>query len=196
MASGVYEIVNLVNGKIYIGSSQDLDGRKNKHFRMLRSNTHHCKHLQNSFNAYKEKCFEFRVLEYCNNYLEREQYYLDNTPIKYNSCKDAIAPMKGRKHTEESKQKMSRKGKEHPWYGKKHSEESKVKMSNSLEGKFSGEKNPRCKYKYEDFDEVKALLSQGMKAIEISKITGISRTEISKIKNGRHWSCREVNDNV
>jgi predicted GIY-YIG superfamily endonuclease len=38
--SGVYGIVNLVNGKVYIGSSVDLSRREGEHFRLLRGGYH------------------------------------------------------------------------------------------------------------------------------------------------------------
>ncbi len=73
-------------------------------------------------------------------------------------------PMYGKKHTEESKQKMSekakgrkhtakhkknmseaKKGKNHPYYGKKRSDEYKRKMSEALKGKYMGELNSQWK---------------------------------------------------
>lgn len=57
-------------------------------------------------------------------------------------------PWYGKKHKEESIQKMSettRKmvmGKDNPFYGRKHSEESLIKMSESKKGMNSGEENP------------------------------------------------------
>ncbi len=79
MKSGIYKIINLVNGKFYIGSAENLKFRKAKHFSALRKGIHHSKHLQSSFNKHGEKAFEFRIVEYCeiNNLILREQYYLD-----------------------------------------------------------------------------------------------------------------------
>lgn len=38
MNSGIYQIINLVNNKIYIGSSNKLSERKIRHFYKLRKN--------------------------------------------------------------------------------------------------------------------------------------------------------------
>lgn len=43
---GIYIIINLVNGKRYIGSSNDLYNRLHEHFHNLKNNKGHNKHLQ------------------------------------------------------------------------------------------------------------------------------------------------------
>jgi len=60
---GVYEIVNLVNGKRYIGSAAYFNKRWHQHRNDLRHGTHHTPHLQHSWNKYGESEFSFRVLE-------------------------------------------------------------------------------------------------------------------------------------
>lgn len=77
--SGMYKITNLVNGKIYIGSSTSIRKRFNKHISLLKQNTHKNPDLQLDFNSGEECNFEFNVLEFCDqeNLLEREQCYID-----------------------------------------------------------------------------------------------------------------------
>jgi group I intron endonuclease len=65
MGSGIYCIKNIINNKVYIGSSINLNGREYKHFWMLKKNKHDNQFLQNSFNKYGEKSFVFEVLEEC-----------------------------------------------------------------------------------------------------------------------------------
>jgi group I intron endonuclease len=60
LRSGVYNIVNLIDGKQYIGSACNLAERRNEHFRQSKSNPH----LKNAFKKYGKENFEFRVLEY------------------------------------------------------------------------------------------------------------------------------------
>lgn len=86
MNSGIYEIVNTINGKKYIGSSKQLNIRKTRHFSNLRNNRHANSHLQNSFNKYGEENFEFSVILYCDkNDLEGyEQSWLNNTNARIN----------------------------------------------------------------------------------------------------------------
>lgn len=77
--SGIYKIRNLINGKIYVGSTQDFSFRKKEHFWELKNNKHYNQYLQRAFNKYGEENFVFEILEECNieNLLVREQYYLD-----------------------------------------------------------------------------------------------------------------------
>ncbi len=61
--SGIYRIVNLVNGKCYVGHASNLRARKAVHFSKLKNNKHGNQHLQDSFNLYGESNFIFEVLE-------------------------------------------------------------------------------------------------------------------------------------
>lgn len=63
--SGIYAIVNNVNGKMYIGQSINLDSRKSNHFKALESNKHYNIYLQKSFDKYGKSAFEFMVIEHC-----------------------------------------------------------------------------------------------------------------------------------
>jgi len=73
--------------------------------------------------------FSLEILEYCSpsKCLEREQYYLEILKPEYNLLKTAGSGL-GRKHTEETKDKMSdaNKGENNPMFGK-----SKIKGSGS-----------------------------------------------------------------
>ena len=62
---GVYLIRNIKNGKVYVGQTNNLKLRKQNHFADLKANIHHNKHLQNAWNKYGQKNFEFEVLEEC-----------------------------------------------------------------------------------------------------------------------------------
>lgn len=78
--SGVYKITNLLNNKIYIGSSKDIHERFINHKSMLRKNQHTSIHLQRAYNKSNIDNFTFEILEECDiEQLDiREQYYLDN----------------------------------------------------------------------------------------------------------------------
>ena len=89
MKSGIYRIVNLKTGRMYIGSAQDLKERKINHFSMLRNNKHSSIILQRAYNKAEDKSiFEFQVLEYCKKekLIERENLYL----ITFCKSKDYI----------------------------------------------------------------------------------------------------------
>jgi group I intron endonuclease len=111
--SGVYFIRNTENGKVYVGSSEDIRKRKNNHFSSLRGNRHHSAHLQSSFNKYGEECFEFQVLEYCMAGLleAKEQWWIiklesQNREKGYNA-RLYVTSNKGLRHTDETKRKIS-----------------------------------------------------------------------------------------
>ena len=78
--SGIYIITNLVNGKRYIGSTNDLYERSYAHIYHLTEQNHSNKHLQNAWNKYGSDKFVIGVLEYVEEEkrLERESYYILN----------------------------------------------------------------------------------------------------------------------
>lgn len=61
----IYSILNLIDGKIYVGQSVNPNKRKTDHFRALRKGVHHNAHLQRAWNKYGEDAFEFNILENC-----------------------------------------------------------------------------------------------------------------------------------
>lgn len=90
--------------------------------------------------------FSLTILEYCepSKCLEREGYYFKLLQPEYNISLDPTASFAGRKHSDESRQKISEanKGDNHHMFGKKHSEETIAKISDSHKGLKTGEKNP------------------------------------------------------
>ncbi len=111
MNTGIYIIINILNGKIYVGSSsspQGLKNRWNRHLYFFRNNKHNNVHLQRTYNKYGEGIFRFFVIERCESIIciEREQYWIDLLKPDYNMCPKAGSSL-GYKHTEESKRIMS-----------------------------------------------------------------------------------------
>ena len=150
--SGIYEILNTVNGKRYIGSAVNLSRRWGTHRSHLRAHTHHNIPLQHAWDKYGEVAFKFLPILTCARSMLRfyEQQLLNKVKPEYNVSLDAKQPMLGRKHSEETKKRMSKssKGKkktpEHcaamgaARVGKSlppRSEESKQKMSELMAGK-------------------------------------------------------------
>jgi group I intron endonuclease len=139
---GIYIIKNKKNGNFYLGQSGNLRRRWQSHHQRLIKGIHSNPHLQAAWNKYGESAFEFLVLEYCaiEQLDEREQRYLTSHVEKgncYNIAKDATAPMRGKTHTPEARQKIAEAGR-----GRVFSDETRQKMSNSLKGKNLGRKPP------------------------------------------------------
>lgn len=79
MNCGIYKIENIVDKKVYIGSSLNLRSREYKHFWMLNKGRHDNSHLQNSFNKYGKKAFNFTIIEECQEVelIDKENYYIE-----------------------------------------------------------------------------------------------------------------------
>lgn len=75
---GIYKIQNLINNKIYVGSSKSLKRRQYQHFMLLKKNKHGNPYLQHSYNKYGKDSFVFFVLEECleEQLIERESYWI------------------------------------------------------------------------------------------------------------------------
>lgn len=63
--SGIYRIRNLLDGKVYIGSSYKLSRRFATHQKALENGSHYAKHLQAAWNRDGSASFAFEVLLVC-----------------------------------------------------------------------------------------------------------------------------------
>lgn len=143
MISGIYAILNLVNSKLYIGSTKNFYKRWGVHKSTLRNNKHDNEHLQKSFNKYRQINFIFVIIEHTVDLEIREQFYLDTLKPEYN-MKPTAYNMTGYKHKEETKLKISK-----IKTGKTHSVEAKLNMSrasgNRNEEKWPHKDKAKCK---------------------------------------------------
>lgn len=105
--SGIYEILNRVNGKRYVGSAVDIAQRWREHRRGLKAGRHHSRHLQAAWNKHGETAFDFRVLMECEpvDLLREEQAEFDRRPPDYNICPTAGSTL-GRLHSDETRRKI------------------------------------------------------------------------------------------
>lgn len=62
--SGIYCIIHLASGQLYIGQAQDIAGRWSTHLAELARGRHHCQHLQRAWNKYGADAFVFRALRF------------------------------------------------------------------------------------------------------------------------------------
>lgn len=109
MNSGVYQIMNRQNYHMYVGSTVNFNSRWNDHKKLLRKGKHSNIHLQNAWNKYGESSFDFSIIEYVDrDWTAREQYYTDLLHPEYAIRKDCVTSSLGCKHTNETKQKISK----------------------------------------------------------------------------------------
>jgi group I intron endonuclease len=182
---GIYKITNIINGKIYIGSTSiSFNNRFKKHINDLDTNKHGNRYLQNAWNKYTKNSFIFEIIEIIDKdelIIIREQYYLDillptKRNIGYNICTIAGSSL-GVKRSDEFKEKIRQNS-------LNMSKETRAKISNSLSG---------LKQSKETIDKrVKKLIGGvgGMVGKNHSKITKL-RMSKAHIKNNYN-SCYKI----
>lgn len=122
---GIYYIKNTSNNNMYIGQSVNIKTRFYSHKCALKKNKHYNEKLQEDFNKYGMKSFEFGVLKECESESldELEQYYIKKYDTVESGYNNASGGLKGFKSSEETKLKVSSNhadvsGENNPAYGK------------------------------------------------------------------------------
>lgn len=105
--TGIYEIVNTVNGKRYIGQAANMGKRHAQHKWHLRKNKHHSRYLQAAWNKYGEGAFKFLPILTCQPSMLDfyEQQLLDKVSPEYNVSPSA-GTCRGVVHTPEQRARM------------------------------------------------------------------------------------------
>ena len=75
MKSGIYKIINKKNNVVYVGQSENLNTRFNRHIYRLKRNEHHNESMQRAFNKHGEDIFEYEIIEEVEE-LETNCYYI------------------------------------------------------------------------------------------------------------------------
>jgi|SRR5579864_6634294 len=150
--SGVYQIVNKINNKSYIGSAINIHKRITEHRNDLNRKKHHSIKLQRAYDKYDNESFVVVILEIVdkNKLKISEQMYLDRFKPEYNMLK-IVGSRVGVEHTEESKKRIgaSLKGRR-PWNkGIRYTEEQKEALR----------RNPGNKGKYNRTDVMRKNMS-------------------------------------
>jgi group I intron endonuclease len=94
---GIYKITTKHNGKIYIGSSDNVEKRLKCHLSRLKRNVHHSVYLQAVYNKHGKENLEFSIIEVLsdnNDKIIKEQFWMDhfqsyNKDFGYNISKTA-----------------------------------------------------------------------------------------------------------
>jgi group I intron endonuclease len=134
MTSGVYQILNTVNGKCYVGSSKNIESRWGQHRSMLDKGTHHNQKLSNAVSKHGIAAFEFSILEGCppEKNLDRELFWITQSNSVASGYNMRWRPDSnlGVKHSQQSRENMgaSRRGKKlSPEHCKKISDRMKLR---------------------------------------------------------------------
>lgn len=156
----------------YIGSSKNLYVRLKEHHNSLKKGSHYNLFLQRLYNKYGESAFKYDILEYCENYVERECFYIRTLSPKINVEQDPISQVK--------------------------SQSTKDKISKALLGKLAGSKNPAarmlCQYSLSgDFIKEFSCATEAAKAVNGDDTSiGIAANGKSKSSAGYLWSRRKA----
>lgn len=108
--SGIYCVLNIINGKKYIGQAANMCRRFGKHSKALVKGCHSNLHLQSAFNKYGESAFVFKTILICEtkDLTYYEQKCMDVLGAEYNVAPAAGSTLGLRyKHTEEVRGHMS-----------------------------------------------------------------------------------------
>ena len=142
----IYKIINTVNNKFYVGSTNNQYERFRTHRKKLRTNTHHCAHLQAAWNRYGEGAFVFHVVEiiadekqlqtsedkWLSEWVGKPECYNHGlrSGAPWRGCAPEQHPNFGKQHTEETKQLIrdARAEQACPRIGTKHTEETKERI--------------------------------------------------------------------
>jgi group I intron endonuclease len=143
--SCIYKILSKSTSRFYIGSAKDFKIRKSGHLCDLRNNKHHSRFLQRTYNKYGATDISFEIIEEVidlSELLKREQHYIDTLKPEFNTLPTAGNSL-GAKMSDSTKEKLRHlnTGNKNKFFGRKHSEETKQKISVKQNGKYAGANN-------------------------------------------------------
>lgn len=204
----VYRIMNIDNGKIYIGITTNYRKRMKEHFGHCNDNTY----LHNSIRKYGKKKFTHEIIyksKCWENLLEKEIELIKelNTknPYGYNLT-DGGEGVLGYRHTYESRKKISESNKRREFSTETIRKMSKVRKGKKLSGKhrkmvikankdrkYTDEDRKRISDKLKIFSieqilEIKKMLSEKITQVIIAKKFNVSKGTICRIKTGKCYS--------
>lgn len=131
---GIYAIINVVNGCVYIGQSVNIYGRWKTHKSELNNNKHRNKYLQRAWNKYGCHAFLFAIVLACNktdlnSYEMKIISKLKSVGRKIYNLTDGGTSVRKRTKEENNKESLSRIGTLNPMFGKHHSKSTKEKRN-------------------------------------------------------------------
>lgn len=169
---GIYKIVNLVNGKVYVGQTKERFQRRYwLHQWKLRNGSHDNSYLQRAWDKYGEENFSFEIIEILSKEEidEREKYWIAyhrETTGCY-SIQDGGQPENLGNYVSAESRKRTGELNRQRLLGSKLSDSTKKKMSDSRKGKRIYRTND--KLTDEQAILIKTLFVEGKKSRDIQK---------------------------
>lgn len=180
----IYKITNEIDGKFYIGSTNNLIKRYYTHINHIRTGKNSCVKLIRAVNKHGEDNFKFEIVCECltEEVLKIEQEYIDNLKPHYNVAKVAGSNL-GIKRTEEVKLKKSAIQKEN-WkdeaYRNKH-------LENLSKNWKTGSSHKMAKLTEEQVVDIKKELANGLLPKQVADKLELSYHSIKDIHRGKTW---------
>lgn len=195
MSCGVYHILNTVNGKSYIGSSQNIELRWRIHRNDLRKGRHHSRHLQRAWDIDGEDAFLFEVLANCQieDLLIQEQLLIDTRKafvgdFGYNTSAFAKS-RRGVKHSDEVRAKMREAARNRAPKGDSYKEAQSARMKRAhAEGRlFTPEHRQRISESLKG-RPISDKTRQKLREANIGKVTSEETREKLRVANSKPLS--------
>jgi group I intron endonuclease len=142
----IYQIVNRLNGKFYVGRAVRPERRWAVHLCKLRAGIHHARHLQHAWNKYGEAAFEFRIVRECEQgeLVACEQAYLDDPAMRGRLYNRSLNAKNSGDPSVETRAKMSASAKRRP----PPSETTLRKRSAALKGRKKPARSDEARARY------------------------------------------------
>lgn len=210
---GIYGIRNTVNGKWYVGQSQDIERRNKRERAYLAHGRFHSgsgdnKHMVNAWKKYGSDAFDWVVLEECSlsQLDEREIFWIAEKDSYRNGYNQTLGGggCRGYKASAETRRKISAnreylRGEKHPFYGKmksgvealhygkKHSEEARRKMREH-HADFRGAKSPNATA-VDQISLTGEFIHRWGSIADAASALGMSRKNIGAVCRGKRRSA-------
>jgi len=169
---GVYEIRNGLNGKIYIGASNNIHPRWSKHRKLLRRGKHNSVLLQSDWDEHGQEAFTFSVLETVaptDNLTTREQAWYDKTQCTDKQFGYNTDPYAGTR------------------LGATATAETRRRISAVTKGRNLGSKHHNARLTEADVLEIKHRLQDGETCATLGSAYNVSDGTIFSIRSNRTW---------
>lgn len=189
--SGIYIFKNIINNKMYIGSTNKMSNRISTHLQMLTYKKHHSVKLQRAINKYSQFNFQLQIYIYYNldrDFLYDIEEYLITTLDSYKNGYNMVINSRShldKKYSSEVKEKMSQSRK-----NIKCTEEHKKKIGITKSIQNSGEGNPNTHLTKENVLFIRNHVLD-YSCDEFCEMFGIGRSAVRSIIHLRSWLYKE-----